>query len=432
MKKRRVAIMCELKERELQFLVILSRKLELEGFEVEIVPQRIFCGTRLMLFKPDIIIVNGLRSDSSLYRQVLFPKIRFGSTIISLYSEQIGRIDGIADTYNNPKILTNIDAHVVWGEGFASGLVNLGVPKEKIWILGSMALDLPFFIYDNIKLEKEAVAKRYGLKPNRKWILISDNIIRRADQIEVYEQIRHEFNSGIKTIAKNNNNIEVVFRPHPDNKIQDLKNIVKDFENYENIKIIQAGHNMIWSIMCDAMIVWRSTSSIEAWAANIETFALQTNENKFDYWHEEFMPNFVDAEELSRQLSDYLSGKYILNSEYANNRKNYINKWFHKIDGLSFDRIAYLTTSILPLSNTEIQAVAINWKEVVRSYYNEYQSVLAKLVKGEYLKFSVRKKDIKEKMRFVSGLETKNKTFKIHHGEYGNFMSIDTGGQIKS
>ena len=157
-----VAIICELKERELQFLSVLKKKIELTGYKVKIIPQKILCGLKILIFKPDIIIINGLRSDNSFYRQILIPKIVFHSLIVSLYSEQVGKHGGIAITYDNPKILNNVDAHVVWGEGFAEALSALKVPREKIWILGSMALDLPYYIDNGGNKTKNLFAEKYN------------------------------------------------------------------------------------------------------------------------------------------------------------------------------------------------------------------------------------------------------------------------------
>ena len=177
---KRIAIIIELKERESSFLSILKKKLEFNGYNVRLIPQRSFCGTRLLLFKPDFILINGLRSKHNFIKQILVPKILFKSKIISFYTEQVGKDGGLAKTYDNPEIFNNVDYHITWGEKFAEGLINLGINKEKIWILGSFALDLPFFqdVEKSNKI-KNQTALKYGLDKKKKWILIADNIIRK-------------------------------------------------------------------------------------------------------------------------------------------------------------------------------------------------------------------------------------------------------------
>jgi len=421
--KKKVAILCELKERELQFLSILKLKLEYAGFNAQIIPQRIFPGIKLLLFRPDIIIINGLRSDSSFYKQILIPKITTNCHVISLYSEQIGRIEGIADTYNNPTILNSIDAHVVWGEGFAEGLKNLGVPSHKIWVIGSMALDLPFFIREKTLSDKNNIAIKYEIEGWKKWVLISDNIIRKADQISVYDEIRREFNSGIKILASNLTDVLFIFRPHPDNMLSDLKFIKDDFSNFKNIKIIREEHNITWSILCNAMIVWRSTSAIEAWATNIQTFGLQTNENKFDYWHEKLMPNFRNANELCKTLILEFKGDFQLNPDLSNNRTQYIKRWFHRNDGRSFDRLTYLVRKIENDPKIKLQLRNYNILDILRAYFNDFISVFSKVIKGEYSKFSISSSDIADNLKYIK-LDSNRYdiSFEIVNEVYGNYM----------
>mgnify|MGYP001053377600 FL=1 len=73
----KIAIMCELKGRELQFLTILKKKLEIDSHEVKLIPQRVLVGKKIRKFKPHLIIVNGLRSDSSYIEQIYEPKKMF-------------------------------------------------------------------------------------------------------------------------------------------------------------------------------------------------------------------------------------------------------------------------------------------------------------------------------------------------------------------
>ena len=122
----KIAIMCELPRRELQFLIILKSKLEHFGHEVKLIPQRLPLIIKLLKFKPDIIVVNGLRSYSSYVNQIYIPKKLLKSQVVSLYSEQVGRLGGLADSYDNNYILQSVDKHIVWGKKFAQGLQYMG------------------------------------------------------------------------------------------------------------------------------------------------------------------------------------------------------------------------------------------------------------------------------------------------------------------
>lgn len=418
----KVAIICELKNRELQFLSILKKKLELSGYEARIIPQRILCGIKILKYRPDIIIVNGLRSSSNFYRQILIPKKLFNATIVSIYSEQVGTIKGIADTYDNKKILESVDAHITWGEGFAEGLNKLKVPREKIWILGSMALDLPYYLDNEENKIKSLFAKKYNLDESKKWILVSDNIIRKGDQVVFYNHIRNEFNCGIKKIAEILNDCEFIFRPHPDNKKSDLKKLYNDFSNYSNIKIIGDEHNMLWTCVSEAMIIWRSTSSIEAWAAKKEVFALQTSENKFDYWHKDFIPNFESAEDLGEKLQEYFQGLYSIKHDFLINREKYMQKWFYNVDGKSIDRICCLIDTI---QNKEFSKLAVKKYELIgilKAYLLEVQWFVIKLLKHEYEKFNIKNKEITNNSKHLKILNHSRNKYHIKLGKLGNYL----------
>lgn len=419
----KIAIMCELKGRELQFLTILKKKLEIDSHEVKLIPQRVLVGKKIRKFKPHLIIVNGLRSDSSYIEQIYEPKKMFNCYVISLYSEQIGQIDDrLVRTYDNPKILQSVDAHIVWGNGFAEGLLELGVDSSKIWVLGSMALDLPFFIKEKTEAKRESIAKHYGLDSEKKWILISDNIIRRVDQVEIYDEIRANFNEKLKTIAEHINNAEFIFRPHPDNRVEDLDKIISDFENNDNIKVIGEEHNLLWTLLAKAMIVWRSTSSIEALSAKKEVFALQTDDNKFDYFHKEFIPNFKNADDLKEALSSYLKGNYKVDEKYVKARNQYLEKWFFQIDGKSCDRICYLVNELISHQQTVPLHSFVNKKSVLNNRFLELKNVVAKKMKGEYDKFYLKEKDLIEAERNISQIESNFTNFEIINGEIANYL----------
>ena len=419
----KIAIMCELKGRELQFLTILKKKLEIDSHEVKLIPQRVLVGKKIRKFKPHLIIVNGLRSDSSYIEQIYEPKKMFNCYVISLYSEQIGQIDDrLVRTYDNPKILQSVDAHIVWGNGFAEGLLELGVDSSKIWVLGSMALDLPFFIKEKTEAKRESIAKHYGLDSEKKWILISDNIIRRVDQVEIYDEIRANFNEKLKTIAEHINNAEFIFRPHPDNRVEDLDKIISDFENNDNIKVIGEEHNLLWTLLAKAMIVWRSTSSIEALSAKKEVFALQTDDNKFDYFHKEFIPNFKNADDLKEALSSYLKGNYKVDEKYVKARNQYLEKWFFQIDGKSCDRICYLVNELISHQQTVPLHSSVNKKDVLNNRFLELKNVVAKKMKGEYDKFYLKEKDLIEAERNISQIESNFTNFEIINGEIANYL----------
>lgn len=420
---KRIAIIIELKERELSFLSILKKKLESNGYNVRLIPQRSFCGTRLLFFKPDFILINGLRSKHNFIKQILVPKILFKSKIISFYTEQVGKDGGLAKTYDNPQIFNNVDYHITWGEKFAEGLINLGINKEKIWILGSFALDLPFFQdIEKSNIIKNQTALKYGLDKKKKWILIADNIIRKNKHPELYNKRRDEFNQLIKNIAQKYSNAEIVFRPHPDTAKRDLPIFLKCFEDYDNIKIISGGNIFLWIKLSKAMIIWRSTSSVEAWRSGLEIFCYHTSDKESDYWHEDFIPSFDKKEDLIAALEQLLQNKYVLDSFYETNRKDYVRDWFYSIDGLSFDRFVSFI-KIIDDSNCNNKINNIHaFKEIFLIYIIEVIVGILSLFNKQYKRFNVKSKEVEKELSYFSIDYQRSNDFLKVGGDNGNYL----------
>ena len=82
-KKTRIAIIIEVKNRELSFFSILEEVLTIEGYEVKLIPFRSLSLLRLVKFRPDIVVVNGIRTNYPYYyTQIALPKQLFKAKII--------------------------------------------------------------------------------------------------------------------------------------------------------------------------------------------------------------------------------------------------------------------------------------------------------------------------------------------------------------
>ena len=405
----KIIIMCELPQRELQFLTILKTKLEILGHEVELISQRLPHILNILKFSPDIIIVNGLRSYSSYINQIFIPKTLLKCKVISLYSEQVGRIEGLANSYNNDYILKSVDKHIVWGKKFAHGLQQMGIESNDIYITGSMSLDLIHIFGERRKDNRIITSNRYNLYNHKKWILISDNIIRKGDQKETYDTLRASFDRKLLKIVSNFPDCEFIFRPHPDNEVEDLAIVQSRLGQFANVHIIQEEHSAYWISVVDTVIVWRSTSSIEAWAADIPAFGLKTT-NDWEYWWENLMEGYEDENQLCVALSEVLYGQRKV--EVMESRQEYMNSWFYKNDGMAINRVARVIDSI---KSNPINMPYKEVKKAVLVYYFclEYVNLLNKLIRGKKRFFQVKENQEKQALVGISlGLNVPSFKFK--------------------
>ena len=410
----KIIIMCELPQRELQFLTILKTKLEILGHDVALISQRLPHVLNILKFSPDIIIVNGLRSYSSYINQIFIPKTLLKCKVISLYSEQVGRIDGLANSYNNNYILKSVDKHIVWGKKFAQGLQQMGIKPTDIYITGSMSLDLIHMFGEQRKDNRIIASNTYNLYNDKKWILISDNIIRKGDQKESYETLRATFDRKLSKIVSNFPDCEFIFRPHPDNEVEDLAIVQSHLGQFPNVHIIQEEHSAYWISVVDTVIVWRSTTSIEAWAADIPAFGLKTT-NDWEYWWENLMEGYEDENQLCVALSEVLYGQRKV--EVMESRQEYMNSWFYKNDGMAINRVARVIDYI------EANEINIPYKEVKKAvlvYYFclEYVNLMSKLISGKKRYFHITENQEKQARVGIS-IDTDVPSF--------NFVSSDDG-----
>ncbi|MEX0686769.1 MAG: hypothetical protein WD267_03945 [Balneolales bacterium] len=398
---KRIAITAELKERELLFLLILKIKLESQGHIVKFIETRLLCGLKILKFKPDIIIVNGLRSKSNLYKQILIPKMLFDTKVISIYSEQVGKNNGLVETYNYKEILKSVDAHIAWGPYFAEGLSNLGVAQNLIHTSGSLSLDIPKYLNEDSKV-REVLSSRYNLDEKKEWIVIADNIIRRGQQAAKYDVRRSEFNKMVISIAENIENVEIIFRSHPEMMSDDIRSLKMVFSKYPKVKIINGEHIQIWISQVNSMIVWRSTSAIEAWTAGKNVFAFQTSDNEYEYWHEKFIQNYSETNKLIKVIEMSLKGFYELPSEYQNSREEYFLNWFFKNDQKAIERLIEVINNISKVNTSKVFKQDFKYCKVISYYLIELIVYIKKIILGDYSKYSINNKNIINLKNFLN------------------------------
>lgn len=346
-RKPRIAIIVEVKKREMPFMSILQEVLKHKGYEVKLVPFRSLCTWRLMFFHPDIVLINGLRHEDPYFiKQVYIPKKLFKSKIACYYSEQVGYYnESIAKGYYNTVIFENVDYHIAWGPHFAKDLMALGVPKEKLWYIGSVQYDIDKYLKKSFDAIKKELSTQFGIPIEKKWILYADNIIESFQKSGYYELRRRETFDMVEKIAIDNPNSCVIFRHHPDSPASDVELAKKRFENIKNVFVIPQGHIFDWTCSISALVIWVSTSSLQTMFMGKPVFGFMTSDGKDMeyYWHRDIFPTYKEADRLSAAINRTLAN--VENEEdlkYAENREYFVKDWYFKKDGYSFERLCFL------------------------------------------------------------------------------------------
>jgi hypothetical protein len=416
----KIAIIVELKERDLLPSVLLEYALSQRNHTVLLVSHYDLVGTNLLLFRPDIIIVNGLRSDENYITQIMMPKKLFGAKIVSLYSEQLDGTTGSVESYNNDLILANVDAHISWGRKFAEYLVQMNVDPQKIWITGSHRLDLPFYLNNQKSYVRDYLSRKYQLKTERKWILISDNILDvEKEKPNSYSYRRNNFDACVKKIAQNFKETEIIFRPHPAMKKNELEEVKNHLNGLPNIKFISDEHISLWCTQIDLVVIWKSTSAIDAWANNIPSLAYVLPNDDKNLWYSGLMDKFTNHDEMINTLKGLLNeGILQITAEMQMQRSSFIDNWYFRIDGLSTLRTMHVIEQALstqPNSVKKIRNKSI--PTLIKSYSNEYKAILSSLLKGNKL-LRIDTSDIKSCHKFLSDNEVENQLKERIESEY--------------
>lgn len=263
---KKLAILSEVPEREYLRNKLLAYALKKNGYEVKVIYTHFFPYLNLILYKPDLIISNGLRKEKDYYRFFQKMKKRYNTLFIVDYAEQLIDKPALLN-YNNENINKAVDVHFCWGEKFYKELNNSYI-KKNIFLTGSPRYDIAFLFKsikkNNYKKFLGYLNSLYKLKDididKKKNIVIVGNFTPQAIKKYGKEVINH-FASLINRMIEEYSDSNFFYRPHPMENEKLLLNKVY-FKNKIHV-LKKYPINFIFSFS-DINIFWQSTSSIEA------------------------------------------------------------------------------------------------------------------------------------------------------------------------
>lgn len=276
----KITILYERKTREIYNDLLLKIELESRGHNCVI--SQMYEGDKFIngIERPDVILAPHLYSTREI------PRIwsRFGKCdkIINLQYEQILSYEQEKDSIFDPKGEAKKAYHVCWGKRTQERLLNAGIDKSKLPILGAIQLDLLRKEYRvESYTQKEKYALKFGLDLNKKWLLflssftyadaadawvkMNENNVNasREDTRSLHSLSRKEIMDWFSTLLDNKGEIEIIYRPHPDENFLAAVNEVE--ERYKNFHVVREDPVKNWINCCDYIYSWYSTSVVEAY-----------------------------------------------------------------------------------------------------------------------------------------------------------------------
>lgn len=418
----KIGIIIEVLKRELPFLSILKKRLELEGHEVKLITFRSMCFHQIRKFRPDILVTNGIRSDRYMFEEIAYTKKYFRTKIMCYYSEQIGYSDrSVAFTYDNKNVLNNVDFHICWGEQFAKELGDLGVERNKIWVIGSMQYDIPSYFKFTVDELKNRLANEYKISNAKApYFLITDNIIKEYQPVDLYPIRRKAFIDLTIQLAQRHPEANIIFRTHPEISESEQKLLNDSFSAYSNIYCINQGHLFYWSHICQSLLYWCSTSSVQALLDGKNVFALRTDETLDRYWFLNVFPLFESISELLDAVDSDYAGTYALQDNNKLAIEHFIKTWYYRVDGLSFERFVQLINIVSQSDFVPYEGPEMTYSRVFKSLYYENRAKIGDLIKcrkGRSLSDSMIEKELSN-----YNVERKDAVFNVRFDGIANYL----------
>lgn len=233
--------------------------------------------------KVDILLLPWCYGADQFWRFSPFIELNPQLKLVNMHHEQITAPLTERVLLPRDEIAKNYPYHLCWAPYFRDALVKVGVDASRTAIVGNLRLKM----LNRRSVERETLAAKYSLNPNKRWILFGES--RRIDKVSL-EKNKHDFveQSGVpenESEAFFNrwvesmevfmrqvkelpdsffDRYEFIYRPHPGSTI--------DFDLGPYVRIIFDGPISDWLGNCDIFFTWQSTSAFEAEIAGLPVF----------------------------------------------------------------------------------------------------------------------------------------------------------------
>ena len=387
-------------------------------------------------------------------------KINNGFKKIILWQENLLSKQNLPRILPRGKMINSVDAHITWGEKFARSLVEIGVPRDIIYICGSPRSDLLSPLFSETVKSKIDLAKEFIIPFDNNWILFSGsfklNFITKSIRKIKLNQGFHDIDNHIEytnllfknsmDLLKNfsiaNPDVQIIVRPHPSEPLEVYKKIFTGINNIHIVKKYPIHH---WINAVDLVFSTKSTSSLESFimgtkAALIELPEMTSGEkDTFDFLkyfpkvnnHNEFYSIFKKAITLSNQ--EYYGSDY-------EKLVKYIQDGYGFTDGLNFLRVAYLLNTLLNesvVNRNKRLPFSVYWgllKDQVKKMIIKYP-LIGKLLymsyhenrKHDYFNMSEYQTLSHTYSKFISNIELNKYNISLKKIAYGNTVDIIRG-----
>ena len=388
MKKQKVGLVVDNPHRDLEGLVLVAAHLTKKNFDVVLIPmykQRFVVKSQSV----DIIVLNYLRPNNL---ETFLDFLRDGIKVAVLDTEGIaGRnFEEFADFVCKTKMTQLIDLYMFWGSGQLDAVQKRKnyLPKKTI-ITGNPRYD--FFAEPWLRSINNQVSQSNFVLFNTNFPIVNPKFS--ADKEEEYKTMlavgftpeiaRNAVKQNmaaflgmkklLRMLAKALPDQNFILRPHP---FEDINGYI-EFEEFQNIKVVQSGSANSWILGSSALVHLNCTTAIEAsLMGKLVVTPSWLNDSVIYRPLPDGLSKSVDTIEEMIEILRLKPAKRDTTQERSDNiNRELMFQSFHHIDGKSAVRVTEAirglasfigSTSTIPKKSTfkKLKKIALNISEI--------------------------------------------------------------------
>ena len=434
MKKKNIYIPIEIFVREINSKILFAFYAALKNY-------RIFIGTKTGIDKIiDKKIKLKQRSGVYFYKSQILNNVKYKNKVkkafekIIVLDEELGSgVSNLKSTFETRiKTLSGIDKFFVIGKKMKKNILNFN-PKYKNKIIVSGWLKYDYYKDKNLNIFNKEVAeikRNYGdfflfssnygalskegfksIIKNDSSILKNKNLNNKKNDYYTFKQSLNDFKYlkySLFDFLKQNQNLNLIIRPHPSDKLYDDWNV---FGCFPNVKIINKYDIVPWIISSKGLIHRGCSTSIDAFFLKKPVFYFLPNrkiadtEKNFTYKISKKIYDFTSIKNSKFDFT-YNAGKNFLNEIETKNAtyKNIIKELntikFSKDESINFNILEQFRNYFIPY----LGKLKSSFKRII---FNQ------KIVRNQKIFKFITKKELKQKISYLNNTNNKIKIKEI-------------------
>ncbi len=273
------------KRGELENACLLGAELKKRGYKIEI---RYFRDTGKMFIKPKVVIVPNCYANTEIENYAYFFRNK-SIKIVDLQYEQVLSQNGEKSSFYTLSGLSKAVTHICWGKKTKERLMKYGVNEMFLPVTGFITLDLYDKKFDSLFQSKKKLAEKYSIPVDKKWTLFASNFTYVNE--ETFRQVEKTLGSDLcllrtqmvksqkvildwfkKALIEFPDQI-IIYRPHPSEIVDNT--VIEMGKKYTNFFCISDYSLKQWIRYTDTMLVYYSTSIVDALYKGINSFILR-------------------------------------------------------------------------------------------------------------------------------------------------------------